>query len=105
MGEAAQVPTQWSVGAAAVALAGLRTQRERRRKEMLTLIVMAVLGLSLSGSKLHLIAVSWRSGRSRIVARVAGVQAILRRKHGRGSTGEKGRARKHDDEMAKGYAA
>jgi hypothetical protein len=106
MGDAAQVPTQWSLGAAAVALPGLRMKmKNTKRNEILALFDMAVLGLSLSGSKLHLIAVSWRSGRSRIVARVAGVQAILRRKHGRGSTGEKGRARKHDDEMAKGYAA
>jgi hypothetical protein len=64
MGEAAQVPTQWSAGAAAVALPGVNAQREsRRRKEILALIVMAALGLSLIGSRLHLIAVSWRSGR------------------------------------------
>jgi DMSO reductase anchor subunit len=64
MGDAAQVPTQWSVGAAAVALCGLRRQMEsRRRNEILAWVVMAVLGLSLIGSRLHLIAVSWRSGR------------------------------------------
>jgi hypothetical protein len=63
MGEAAQVPTQWSDGAAAVAAEGMSVQREsRRRNEILALIDMAVLGLNLIGSMLHLIAVSWRGG-------------------------------------------
>src|SRR5260370_39991742 len=80
MGDAAQVPTEWSGGAAGVAMEGVSVPTEsRRRNEILALINMAVLGLNLIGSRLHLIAVSWRSGRSRIVARVAGVQAILRR--------------------------
>jgi hypothetical protein len=44
MGEAAQVPTQWSVGAAAVALCGLRRQMgSRRRNEILAWIDMAFL--------------------------------------------------------------
>jgi hypothetical protein len=64
MGDAAQVPAQWSAGDAAVALFGVTTQREsRRRREILALIVMAALSLSLVGSRLHLIAVSWRGGR------------------------------------------
>src|SRR5207302_10499288 len=50
MGDVAQVPTQWS-GDAAIALSGLRTQREsRRRNEILALIDMTILGLNLIGS-------------------------------------------------------
>jgi hypothetical protein len=62
MGEAAQVPTQWS-GEAAKTLPGLNTQKESRRRREILAFVMAVLGLNLIGSMLHLIAVSWRSGR------------------------------------------
>jgi hypothetical protein len=51
MGEAAQVPTQWSVGVAAVAMGGVSVQTEsRRRNEILALIDMAFLGLNLIGS-------------------------------------------------------
>ena len=43
---------------------GVNAQIEkRRRKEILALIVMTVPSLTLIGSRLHLIAVSWRSGR------------------------------------------
>jgi predicted MFS family arabinose efflux permease len=64
MGDAAQVPTQWSAGVAAVALPGVNAQREsRRRNEILALIVMFILGLSIMASRLHLIAVSWRGWR------------------------------------------
>jgi hypothetical protein len=64
MGDAAQVPTQWSAGEAAVAMEGASAQREsRRRNEILALIDMAFLGWNMIGSRLHLIAVSWRSGR------------------------------------------
>jgi DMSO reductase anchor subunit len=63
MGEAAQVPTQWSVGAAALAMRGVNAQRESRRRKEILAFVMAVLGLNLIGSMLHLIAVSWRGGR------------------------------------------
>jgi hypothetical protein len=63
MGEAAQVPTQWSAGEAAREMAGASAQREsRRRNEILALIDMAFLGWNMIGSRLHLIAVSWRSG-------------------------------------------
>jgi hypothetical protein len=63
MGEAVQVPTQWS-GDAAAATVGVTTQREsRRRNEILALIDMAFLGWNMIGSRLHLIAVSWRGGR------------------------------------------
>jgi hypothetical protein len=47
MGDAAQVPTQWSVGFAAVAMEGVRVQTEsRRRNEILALIDMAILELN-----------------------------------------------------------
>jgi hypothetical protein len=43
---------------------GASAQREsRRRNEILALIDMAFLGWNMIGSRLHLIAVSWRSGR------------------------------------------
>jgi hypothetical protein len=46
-----------------MAMEGANAQREsRRRNEILALIDMAVLGLNLIGSMLHLIAVSWRAG-------------------------------------------
>jgi hypothetical protein len=64
IGEEAQVPTQWSAGEAAARLAGVTTQKEsRRRNEIRALFDMTVLGLNLIGSRLHLIAVSWRDGR------------------------------------------
>jgi hypothetical protein len=61
MGEAAQVPTQWSVGEAAAAMEGASAQRESRRtNEILTLIDMAFLGWNMIGSRLHLIVLSCR---------------------------------------------
>jgi hypothetical protein len=45
-------------------MAGASAQREsRRRNEILALIDMAFLGWNMIGSRLHLIAVSWRGGR------------------------------------------
>jgi hypothetical protein len=47
MGDAAQVPTQWSAGDAAVALAGVRERESRRRSERGALVVMAFLGVNM----------------------------------------------------------
>jgi hypothetical protein len=63
MGDVAQVPTQWSAGDAALALPGVNAQRKSSRRREILAFVMAVLGLNLIGSMLHLIAVSWRGGR------------------------------------------
>src|SRR4051794_19552201 len=47
MGEAAQVPTQWSAGDAALAQIGVRHEREsRRRRESGALVRMIVLGVN-----------------------------------------------------------
>jgi hypothetical protein len=65
MGDAAQVPTQWSEDVAAEATFVLKQQRasrkNRRREDLLDLVIMTV--LIAIGSTLHLTAVSWRCGR------------------------------------------
>jgi hypothetical protein len=77
MGEVAQVPTQWSAGAAAVAVTGLRAQKEsRNRKGILALIVMAVLGLSFDWLEDPSYCCFVEVRVSRIVARVAEVRTI-----------------------------
>jgi hypothetical protein len=60
MGEAAQVPTQWSAGEAAAAMGASAQRESRRRNEILALMDMAFLGLKMIGSRLHLIVVSCR---------------------------------------------
>jgi len=62
MGEAAQVPIQWSAGEAAAALVGVMQRESKRRSARGALMVMAVLGVNMIGSRVHLIAVSWRGG-------------------------------------------
>jgi hypothetical protein len=80
MGDAAQVPTQWSGDEAAVAVFGVKqraSRGSRRRQDLPDTMVMIVL-ISI-GPTLHLTAVSWRRGRSRIVAGAAGVEGIPQR--------------------------
>jgi hypothetical protein len=67
MGDAAQVPTQWSGwsgGVAAVTVFVLKQQKvstgSKRRENLLNCVIMTVL-ISI-GSPLHLTAVSWRCG-------------------------------------------
>jgi hypothetical protein len=105
MGDVAQVPTQWSPGAAAKAM--LREDRvnrvSRRRNRFLEMVVMTVLiaiGLTLQSYRCFI-----AMARSRIVASAAGVRAIqVRNEPQIGGRRWRGNS-KHDDEMAKGYAA
>jgi hypothetical protein len=106
MGDVAQVPTQWSAGAAA-ATAMLREERanrvSRRRDRFLDFVVMTV--LIAIGSTLQSYRCFIAMARSRIVASAAEVRAILLRNEPQiGGRRRRGNS-KHDDEMAKGYAA
>jgi hypothetical protein len=63
MGDAAQVPTQWSEGVAAVATVEpveQRVSRESRRRESLPVFEVMTVLIAI-GSTLHITAVSWRS--------------------------------------------
>jgi hypothetical protein len=89
MGEAAQVPTQWS-GVVAVARPVVRTKRHRRGRKNLVRAVITILSsivstihLTLTATWLGVIRWRFRGGMgSRIVAEVAGVEATMPRDGG-----------------------
>jgi hypothetical protein len=105
MGDAAQVPTQWSVDVAAVAVCVLKQQKvstgSRRREYLLNFAVISF--LRVDWLELHSTAVSWRceltySGGG---LREYGESAA---KHVADVSVTKDR-KKYEDEMVSGYAA